>query len=198
MGRPERRENVLCPCSSRSAPRAFTRRVALDDCARVPVPLGGTPPEVAALLVVGGRFTNRRSRDAPASPGCTTCASLRARRHPAGAQYGLDPCTVHAHHGIGARTSLECPVKSPLDVTVLVAWGWSDHVAHEPTVTWIAATSERKASTLLTSATPELGFVRVSVQRTGGHVAVKAAGRTLAGRADAAPDECSGTVPTGC
>ncbi len=44
-------------------------------------------------------------------------------------------------------------MKYPLDVTVLVAWGWSDHVAHEPTVTWIAATSERKASTLLTSAT---------------------------------------------
>ena len=68
-----------------------------------------------------------------------------------------------------------------LDVNVLVAWGWSDHVAHEQTVTWIAATRERTASKLLTSAIPELGFVRVSVQRTGGHVTVKEAGKTLAG-----------------
>ena len=68
-----------------------------------------------------------------------------------------------------------------LDVNVLVAWGWSDHVAHERTVTWIAATGARKASKLLTSAIPELGFVRVSVQRTGGHVTVREAGRTLAG-----------------
>ena len=46
---------------------------------------------------------------------------------------------------------------------------------------WIATTREQKASTLLTSAIPELGFVRVSVQRTGGRVTVKEAGRTLAG-----------------
>ena len=72
-------------------------------------------------------------------------------------------------------------MKYLLDVNVLVAWGWSDHVAHERTVRWIAATRERRTSQLLTSAIPELGFVRVSVQRTGGRVTVHEAGRTLAG-----------------
>jgi len=68
-----------------------------------------------------------------------------------------------------------------LDVNVLVAWGWFDHVAHERTATWIASTSDRKSSQLLTSAIPQLGFVRVSVQRTGGLVTVQEAGRTLTG-----------------
>ncbi len=68
-----------------------------------------------------------------------------------------------------------------LDVNVLVAWGWSDHVAHERTVRWIAATRERRSSRMLTSAIPELGFVRVSVQRTGGRVTVGEAGSTLVG-----------------
>lgn len=68
-----------------------------------------------------------------------------------------------------------------LDVNVLVAWGWSDHVAHERTVRWIAATGGRKIARLLTSAIPELGFVRVSVQRAGGRVTVQKAARTLAG-----------------
>ena len=72
-------------------------------------------------------------------------------------------------------------MKYLLDVNVLVAWGWSDHIAHERTVTWIAATRGQKASGLLTSAIPELGFVRVSMQRTGGRVTVKEASRTLAG-----------------
>lgn len=47
-------------------------------------------------------------------------------------------------------------------------------------MTWIAA-APGKSSTLLTSAIPELGFVRVSVQRTGGRVTVQEAGGTLAG-----------------
>ena len=67
-----------------------------------------------------------------------------------------------------------------LDVNVLVAWGWSDHVDHERTVAWIAAARRQKA-TLLTSPIPELGFVRVSVQRTGGRVTLREASRTLAG-----------------
>lgn len=71
-------------------------------------------------------------------------------------------------------------MKYLLDVNVLVAWGWSDHVAHERTVMWIAATMRKKTSTLLTSAIPELGFVRVSVQRTAGRVTVTEAGQTLA------------------
>ena len=67
-----------------------------------------------------------------------------------------------------------------MDVNVLVAWGWSDHVEHERTVTWIAA-ARKQATILLTSAIPELGFVRISVQRTGGRVTVKQASKTLAG-----------------
>ena len=71
-------------------------------------------------------------------------------------------------------------MKYLLDVNILVAWGWSDHVDHERTVTWIAAARRHKA-TLLTSPIPELGFVRVSVQRTAGRVTVQEASRTLAG-----------------
>ena len=72
-------------------------------------------------------------------------------------------------------------MKYLLDVNVLVAWGWSDHVAHEQTARWIAATTGQKASRLLTSPIPELGFVRVSVQRTTGRVTVEEAGDVLAG-----------------
>lgn len=68
-----------------------------------------------------------------------------------------------------------------LDVNILVAWGWTDHVAHDRTSRWIAATRSQGASKLLTSAIPELGFVRVSVHRTGGGVTVDEAARTLAG-----------------
>ena len=45
------------------------------------------------------------------------------------------------------------------EVNILVAWGWSDHVDHERTVAWIAATRKQKATKLMTSAIPELGFV---------------------------------------
>jgi uncharacterized protein len=68
-----------------------------------------------------------------------------------------------------------------LDVNVLVAWGWADHVDHERTARWIGALRRRRAITLMTSAIPELGFVRVSVQRTGGLVTVADATATLAG-----------------
>lgn len=68
-----------------------------------------------------------------------------------------------------------------LDVNVLVAWGWSDHVDHERTASWIASARRRKATKLMTSAIPELGFVRVSVQRTGGRVTVADATETLTG-----------------
>jgi hypothetical protein len=68
-----------------------------------------------------------------------------------------------------------------LDVNVLVAWGWSDHVDHERTVAWIGAARRRKTTRLMTSTIPELGFVRVSVQRTAGRVTVAEATETLAG-----------------
>lgn len=72
-------------------------------------------------------------------------------------------------------------MKYLLDVNVLVAWGWCDHVAHERTAQWIATTRKQKAAKLLTSAIPELGFVRVSVQRTAGRVTVSEAGNALTG-----------------
>ena len=71
-------------------------------------------------------------------------------------------------------------MKFLLDVNVLVAWGWSDHAGHERAATWIAATRGQRTARLLTSAIPELGFVRVSVQRTVGSVTVAQAGGTLA------------------
>ncbi len=72
-------------------------------------------------------------------------------------------------------------MKYLLDVNILVAWGWSDHVAYEHTAAWIAATRAAPRSKLLTSAIPELGFVCVSVQHTGGSVTVEEAASTLAG-----------------
>ena len=81
-----------------------------------------------------------------------------------------------------------------LDVSVLVAWGWSDHVAHGPTVRWIATVRARKPARLLTSAIPELGFVRVSVRRTRGRVTVREACRTLAEMLSAL-GACHGFLP---
>ena len=72
-------------------------------------------------------------------------------------------------------------MKYLLDVNVLVAWGWSDHVAHDGTAAWIAAARDGRASRLMSSAIPQLGFVRVSVQRTGGRVTVVEAAGALAG-----------------
>ena len=68
-----------------------------------------------------------------------------------------------------------------LDVNVLVAWGWSDHADHGRVARWIASTRGVRNGRLLTSAIPELGFVRISVQRTGGRVSPDEASETLAG-----------------
>ncbi len=85
-------------------------------------------------------------------------------------------------------------MKYLLDVNILVAWGWSDHVEHERTVTWIAATKKKQGTLLLTSSIPQLGFVRVSVQRTGGRVTVKEASGTLAGMI-ASLGKCNSFLP---
>ncbi len=66
-----------------------------------------------------------------------------------------------------------------LDVNVLVAWGWSDHADHRPTVRWIAAEKKRRGVVLATSPIPEIGFVRVSVQRSLGKIGVQEAGDVL-------------------
>lgn len=64
---------------------------------------------------------------------------------------------------------------------MLLAWGWSDHVEHRRASSWIAAMKRRPRVKLLTSSIPELGFVRVSVQRTAGRLSVSAAAAALAG-----------------
>jgi len=72
-------------------------------------------------------------------------------------------------------------VKYLLDVNLLLAWGWEDHAEHDRAASWIASMKSRGEVTMLTSSIPELGFVRVSVQRTGGRLSVDAAADTLAG-----------------
>lgn len=111
-----------------------------------------------------------------------------------------------ADDGVSAGIALGFSVKYLLDVNVLVAWGWSDHVEHERTVTWIAAAKQQPGTVLLTSAIPQLGFVRVSVQRTGGQLAVNAAGKTLADMVDSlgsahaflADDQSASVFPAWC
>ena len=66
-----------------------------------------------------------------------------------------------------------------LDVNVLVAWGWADHSDHKRVVTWIASTKSSPGDSLLTSSIPELGFIRVSLQRAAGRLTVDDAVETL-------------------
>jgi toxin-antitoxin system PIN domain toxin len=87
-----------------------------------------------------------------------------------------------------------------LDVNLLVAWGWADHADHRRAAAWIGAMKARRGIKLVTSAIPELGFVRVSVQRTGGRLPVAEAAAALAGMLKSLgkthlflPDACSAT-----
>ncbi len=75
-------------------------------------------------------------------------------------------------------------MKYLLDVNVLVAWGWMDHSDHARVATWIAKLKATPGTVLLTSAIPQLGFVRVSVQRTAGQVTPGEAGEVLRGMTD--------------
>lgn len=68
-----------------------------------------------------------------------------------------------------------------LDVNLLVAWGWEDHTDHDRAAKWIAGAKRLRDAKLLTSAIPQLGFVRVSVQRTGGRLTLSEAAEVLAG-----------------
>ena len=72
-------------------------------------------------------------------------------------------------------------MKYLLDVNVLVAWGWADHQDHLKVARWIGRLRKKGKDRLLTSAIPQLGFVRVSVQRTGGRISPEAAGAVLKG-----------------
>ncbi len=72
-------------------------------------------------------------------------------------------------------------MKYLLDVNVLVAWGWEEHADHERVAKWLAFERSKPDSEFLTSPIPELGFVRVSVQRATGTIAVREACSTLEG-----------------
>jgi len=72
-------------------------------------------------------------------------------------------------------------MKYLLDVNVLVAWGWQEHSDHKRVVQWIGRERAQSDTQFLTSPIPELGFVRVSVQRAAGTVAVKEACTALDG-----------------
>lgn len=89
-----------------------------------------------------------------------------------------------------------------LDVNVLVAWGWSDHVDHLRVVTWIRSILGKRSHRIMTSAIPELGFVRVSVQRGGGRVRLEdgmatldSMVKSLGSRHRFLPDDLSSTLP---
>lgn len=68
-----------------------------------------------------------------------------------------------------------------IDVNVLVAWGWSDHTDHARAARWIGKIARSNADKLFTSAIPQLGFVRVSVQRSLGQITPEMAGKVLVG-----------------
>jgi predicted nucleic acid-binding protein len=72
-------------------------------------------------------------------------------------------------------------VKYLLDVNVLVAWGWKEHTDHDRVARWLALERGKSGTEFLTSPIPELGFVRVSVQRAAGTVAVGEACTALEG-----------------
>lgn len=75
-----------------------------------------------------------------------------------------------------------------IDVNVLVAWGWADHADHARAGRWIASVRAAEGERIVTSAIPELGFVRVSIQRSRGQITPAQAGSTLRGMIEALSD----------
>lgn len=72
-------------------------------------------------------------------------------------------------------------MKYLLDVNVLVAWGWMDHLDHDRVARWIAQMRRQPDTAILTSPISQIGFVRVSVQRSRGILTVPEACKTLVG-----------------
>ncbi|MDP4722182.1 MAG: hypothetical protein NWS48_13230 [Akkermansiaceae bacterium] len=66
-------------------------------------------------------------------------------------------------------------MKFLLDVNTLVAWGWKDHPLHVRAASWIRDCLTENECKIYTSAIPETGFVRVSIQRSGGAVSIELA-----------------------
>ena len=59
-----------------------------------------------------------------------------------------------------------------------------DHADHDSTVRWIAGRKKARGAKLFTSPIPEIGFVRVSAQRSGGRISVAEAAEVLRGMLD--------------
>jgi len=66
-----------------------------------------------------------------------------------------------------------------LDVNVMVAWGWIDHPHHEKVDRWIQSNLTNPKALLHTTSIVELGFVRVSVQKSAETVTVQEAADRL-------------------
>jgi len=66
-----------------------------------------------------------------------------------------------------------------LDVNILVAWGWSDHPHHLRVDKWIGSKFSKSKIILHTAAIVELGFVRISVQKSADTVTIKEAADRL-------------------
>ena len=66
-----------------------------------------------------------------------------------------------------------------LDLNILVAWGWPDHPDHRRVCSWLRKALETDGVRLATTPVTQVGFVRVSGQRSHGRIDPATAGRTL-------------------
>ncbi len=66
-----------------------------------------------------------------------------------------------------------------LDVNILVAWGWSDHSHHDRVDKWIGFSLSKPRISLHTTSIVELGFVRISVQKSADTITIKEAADRL-------------------
>jgi predicted nucleic acid-binding protein len=66
-----------------------------------------------------------------------------------------------------------------LDVNILVAWGWPDHPEHLRVCAWLREEMKSNHIRLATTPVTQVGFVRVSGQRSHGRITPATAGRTL-------------------
>ena len=66
-----------------------------------------------------------------------------------------------------------------LDVNILIAWSWPDHPEHLRVCAWLRAEIKSDGVRLATTPITQLGFVRVSGQRSQGRITPQAAGGTL-------------------
>jgi len=66
-----------------------------------------------------------------------------------------------------------------LDVNVLIAWGWDDHSHNLRARKWIGSVLKTKATKLHTCSITEIGFIRVSLQKTVPRIEIQDAANTL-------------------